>query len=392
MMDGFGRAGESGRGILDAPSQGSGMDFFGTSGLLNSSSSMTERRAGGSSYARPRMDSHAGPMRDRGTVDGPRHQRSMEEKMVHTFCKPKQHGVRIAPSMEECKLFRSEIAGHDGRSVAVQLEKEIQHGDWKGCLRALCALESISEHEQNGTESDIIQYFRNNVESLKRAENSAQDRVRSKSLSVMSRIGFLQPRVEAQESDLLSTEDETTLQSKPIEEKMDALSLLESLDDQEQPNSPVAGLIFSEVESTTTTKNESDKRVSDPFGDWETGDFSEPPAQAHVDPFGAMFSGTENDAPKQTTAAPAPILDDFFTSISDQTTNKGSVNIPAFEIPVARTITNQSGTLMGSSQNRQSPDILGAWHATTSGFTGSQAREESAFNFVQSTMEKARKK
>ncbi len=391
-MDGFGRTGEfSGRGILDAPSSGSGIDFFSAAGMVSGAFSTGERRMGGGpSYERPRIDSMGIGMR--GAIVGDdvqRQQRSTEEKVIHTFCTPKQHGARIAPSMEECKSFRSDIAALNGRLLAVQLEKEIQHGDWKGCLRALCALESISENEQNSTESEILEYFRKNAESLKKVENSAQDRVRTKSLSVMSRIGLAQSQVDATGPDLLTIDNTMGNSSgvKPIEDELNALSVLEPLDHQEQPTSPVAGLVFSD-----TMTHESNGGKSDPFGDWEAGDSPEP-VQTSLDPFQGLYGdSTDCAATSHTTPPSAPILDDFFTSIPNQTSNS-SMFASTFEKSADTTIRNQSG--MGTDAGitgMQSPSVLGACHAMTSGFTGSQAREESAFNFVQSTMESERKK
>ena len=385
VAEGYGRGG-----ILDAPSRGGGvgggLDMVVGSLMMSGSSSMAGDRSflGGSSYARPRIDGH---MPGSGADDAQKrhHHRSVEEKLVHAFCTPKHQGMRIAPSTEDCKAFRLEIAGKDGTSLAVQLEKEIRQGDWKECLRALCVLDCMCEHQQNSTESALVDYFKSNTDALKMAENSAQDRVRAKAVSVMSRIGttaVVQQLVD-EGSDLLSTQpDDGVNNSTSLEHDIDSLSLL-CEHQQEAPNSPVAGLIFSEGQG-------SEGRGGDPFGDWEAVTSPPETKPTHVfscteavDPFEGMFGGTENiETTKDTSDDPPPppsMLDDFFASIPDQKTHA----------------TFDPAPIVGMSLTGiQSPpcDVVGAHHATTSGFTGSQAREESAFNFIQSTVDHARKK
>lgn len=385
-MDGFGNAGggildaPSSSAILDSPSLLNHVDFMSSLYKTPSSEStgMNGRRK--SDHQRPRMDSSRSP-----TVEH-HHSKTAEETLVSSFCTPKSHGVRIAPSIEECTLFRGDVARHDGQQVAVQLEKAIQHGDWKACLRALCVLDLISGETKNENESTIVDYFRKNIGSLRKAENSAQERVRIKSASVISRI-----------VDHTSNETDT---ASLLHNEMDALSLL--MDERtEEPSSPVSGLVCCAHEQEQTVH---DRRPSDPFGDWETESLhqdevwiSNPGVSTSLDPFQDMLLSVQVEN-KSTVTPPAPTVDDFFSSLSNAETKNSIMDghIEAHMLGIRHENASMNSSVSGAPQatvpSSSTANVLGAWHATTSGFTGSQAREESAFNFVQSTMERAKKK
>lgn len=454
-MEGFGNSGNS-RGILDAASSSDGgLDVFGRSmgslsGFLQSSPSPSmgtamREQSRGASYTRPRIDAGTTYTPKLGGTADSQHARSMEESTVRKFCAPRQQGGRIAPSSEECKAFRSDIVRCDGKVIAAHLEKSIQNGGWKESLRALCVLDTISEQQQNATESAIVQYFKDNPQSLKRAQDSAQDRVKTRSTSVMSHLGIIDSRdtetVVSTGKDLITTDDfvtttvpnpatavangdvsPTTVETNelPLEREMDTLSLLDSLDhgvpdhlhQVEAPGSPVAGLIFSKrVENTSMVQG----KASDPFGEWETGGSLEPkssslqpqapPAASGLDPFQDMLLGMNSIAQKDLLQPDRPIpssvtgVEDFFTSLhTSDNCNSTAVSSGYLGVGTSIPNSNHSGmTDVGKSSTSLSSqplsnDALSAWHATTSGFTGSQAREETAFNFVQSAMEQVKKK
>lgn len=359
----------------------------------------------------------------------------------------KSQGVRVAPTTDECSKFLTTCVGHGSMPLAKALERTVAHGTWKEVLRALCVLDvAATGGGVSGTPavSSIVTYFKEHPESLQRASNSAQERVKSKAVSVLERIGV--PCCAAVESssvavdakhgqtdhgrvpgdasgatiDLLSVDGledlagiggagifppHETMNRASTTDESDITSLLDALDvkdagfrttgGQERaappaPNSPVAGLISAE----TGVKS----KPSDPFGDWLGAEESSPvPASpatvpnsgsslATQDPFAVVGQGMPQPASLSPPSGPmstalststskstkAPILDDLFTLAP---------------IAAAATTTSPTSTSTTTTANTTScagrgtpSDVLGAWHAATSGFTSSQ-REEAAFDF-----------
>jgi hypothetical protein len=319
---------------------------------------------------------------------------SAESKLVHQFVSKTSQGVRVAPTADECARFLSSCSNRGSLPLAMAFEKTLLQGNWKEVLRALCVLDVAGTGtgvSGTATVSTMVDYFKDHPQSLQRAAGSAQERVRSKALSVMKQLGIA--AVDERESktstggglDLLSIDEapgRTEEKTNASEHEADSLpSLLASLEFNDTcveltPNSPVAGLISGDDTIV-------DSKPSDPFGDWlgaeDSGATSvAAPATTPVDPFAGMdmLSGgppvvTRSQTPTNQTGErpderPVPsqpsIPDDFFA-----TTLVG----PSGALPTTSVPPPKSGTDV---------DVLGAWRAATSGFTSAQ-REEKAFNF-----------
>eukprot|EP00889_Picochlorum_renovo_P005123 jgi/Picre1/32153/NNA_007499.t1 len=228
-----------------------------------------------------------------------------EVKAVDRFCS-RGSSVRVAPTVEECQTFASSVAGRDGTALAKAMEKNIQHGRWQESLRALCVLDVISkpDRQRHATDEAILSYFKGHPQALQQATRSAQERVRSKSVSVLSHIGVVEED-QANPSNgkenggslLLSLEEtsshghddrpahhteESTKQPDQCVLLDDMSSLLldddtavQQQNDQAVPNSPVAGLVSPSVSNTSGHVHST---TSDPFGDWtEPSPQSNPP-------------------------------------------------------------------------------------------------------------------
>ena len=395
-----------------------------------------------------------------GTVRTPSSQ-SLEERLVQQFLS-KSQGVRVAPTADECTKFLTTCAGHGSIPLAKAFEKTLLHGSWKEVLRALCVLDvAATGGGISGTPviSSMVEYFKEHPESLHRASDSAQDRVRSKAMSVLVRMG-IDPQPTSQHASgvaaelhgratgLVPAQDTSTgidLLSMDALDAPDGLNELDSLEtvsgtntvggnrgngvsapqntshpsdalgdtnlpslldalevndtdfagdttqnirDDLTPNSPVAGLISGSGASIQS-------KPSDPFGDWlgaeETSPVPQSPATVSNapsypktvnDPFGTLDMGVvanTSTAPSNgsmPTGTPPPILDDFFTSMPS-TTMAPSLSTTTASAPAPMTGNVAPPTSVG---NSTPTDVLGAWHATTSGFSSSQ-REEAAFDF-----------
>jgi hypothetical protein len=416
-MQGFG-SGEPG--ILDAPPVG---DSFGAAFSLGLQD-LKETAFGGrspqadfgyhhhSTFSRPQMKDNGQDVQAAGEEDS--HLRvHLEQKLVDKFCSPMHSGVRVAPNAEDCRKFINSVSSKNGIEVAKALERKLENGTWQESLRALCLLEVLTGSNLNMSDTDtvIVKYFSENSHSLYRASHSAQDRVRSKSLTVMEHMGLeaaqpheglttAQDGIKNTSGNLLDLDTSGTVDSNsPVE---NIASLLDALtgDTQEQtPNSPVAGLVCNPLELpleesrspeyAKTNSQNSGSAFSDPFGDW-----AEPSPQTSelIDPFAAMSmaptsisSGPQNAATPSTVYKPShvsPLIDDdddtFFSSLGNNSAEHVS---PQISLGEPKQVTTTQRTTV---------DALGAWHAATSGFSSSQ-REESAFNFVQSAMASVKK-
>lgn len=334
-----------------------------------------------------------------------------EVKAVDRFCS-RGSSVRVAPTVEECQTFASSVAGRDGTALAKAMEKNIQCGRWQESLRALCVLDVMSkpDRQRHATDEAILSYFKGHPQALQQATRSAQERVRSKSVSVLSHIGVVEDQAKASNGQenggllLLSLEEtphgnddrpahHTEKSGREPEPCVldDMSSLL--LDDyppvqqneQAVPNSPVAGLVSPSVSNTSGHVHST---TSDPFGDWTEPSpqsnpspdmfSSQPPAiqqQNITDPFLSIENpqvaandllGQQNTAAKQTKATT--------TSTEDILNMFGSTTAPVLTAPQATTTAQPSLS-----------DSSSAWHAATSGFSSSQ-REDAAFDFVKSAM------
>ncbi|KAI8114105.1 hypothetical protein M9434_002231 [Picochlorum sp. BPE23] len=344
-----------------------------------------------------------------------------EVKAVDRFCS-RGSSMRVAPTVEECQTFASSVAGRDGTALAKAMEKNIQHGRWQESLRALCVLDVISkpDRQRHATDEAILSYFKGHPQALQQATRSAQERVRSKSISVLSHIGVVEED-QAKPSNgkenggslLLSLEEtsshghddrpahhteESTKQPDPCVLLDDMSSLLldddtavQQQNEQAVPNSPVAGLVSPSVSNTSGHVHST---TSDPFGDWtEPSPQSNPPLdmfssqpppmqeQNITDPFLSIeneahatanaFLGEQNTA----AAAAAEQTKATTTSTEDILNMFGSTTTPVLlTAPQANTTAQPSRS-----------DSSSAWHAATSGFSSSQ-REDAAFDFVKSAM------
>ena len=307
-----------------------------------------------------------------------------EERLVHAFVSKTAHGVRVAPTVDECGKFLSTCGGHGSIPLAKAFEKKLTNGSWKEVLRALCVLDVAATGQGTSVTpaiSSMVGYFKDHPASLQRASDSAQDRVRSKAASVMARLGIECASIDAGlgaadvSVDLLSVDGT----SGGLPSLLEALDVNEGVEGIElPPNSPVAGLIsataspsaigaVAAIGAQQRAHASTQSNPSDPFGDWLGGEqttTSTATATATstrtgttVDPFAAM-EDTRASPESSKSKKHQPILDDFFAS------SEASLGPP----PAA------------SGHGGQGADVLGAWHATTSGFTSSK-REEAAFDF-----------
>lgn len=339
---------------------------------------------------------------------------TVEEKMVSRFVSKTSQGVRVAPSTEECRKFLASCKGLRPTSLAKALEKSLGNGTWKDVLRALCVLDAAAAGIGGETSTSLVNYFQKNSQSLHRACQSAHDRVSSRAVSVLSRMGMEVPQAEEQKQaasaggmDLLSMDKlntdgkEERKSGEHVVEKIDILdddgnlpSLLASLDVQDDspasrdpplfsasPGSPIIGLISNE--SNKMTPNES--KLDDPFGDWldATGAGAAQPSETLMlakqtmpkDPFSPTeptscveVSDTRDSPLLVPSSQPSMIPVDFFATPPPDCTSPLTVS-------------------SGHSNTPVHTDVIGAWHATTSGFTSTE-REEKAFDFVGDVMKR----
>ena len=414
-IQGFG-SGEPG--ILDAPPAG---DSFGAAFSLGLQDLKETAFGGRSSQAdfghqhhttlsRPQIKGIGLDVQGTGEEES-RHHVHLEQKLVDKFCSPMHSGVRVAPNAEDCRKFIQSISSKNGQTLAKALERKLENGTWQESLRALCLLETLTGSSLNMSETDtaIVKYFSENSQSLYKASHSAQDRVRSKSLAVMEHMGLKAAQSQEGATAVQGGTGDNLLDldiigdgnsNSPVEKVVSLLDALSSGIQEQTPNSPVAGLVCNPLEQSSSpeyvnanSQNPS-SALSDPFGDW-----AEPSPQASdlMDPFAAMSmgptslsSGQQNAAPSSTVynpSHPPPLIDDdddddddtFFSSLGNNSTQHVSPQISLGE-------PNQVSTTQSTN-----PDVLGAWHAATSGFSSSQ-REESAFNFVESAMASVKKR
>lgn len=361
----------------------------------NMMSSMTPMSSNSSSAYSPRSPSDKTP-----TSTSQESLATPEERLVHGFVSKTSQGVRVAPTVDECSRFLGSCGGHGSLPLAKAFEKTLNNGTWKEVLRALCVLDvAATGGGVSGTPavSTMVEYFKDHPASLRRASESAQDRVKSKAASVLGRLGIectAAPVVVVAQTpgngvvDLLSMESEAEHEVRNTNSTANAddglPSLMEAMDvnttddvdnrNELTPNSPVAGLISAKPSDQVQSK------ASDPFGDWlgaeETSPVGMPqPASTttkptNVDPFAAMdmVGGGINGGSgissviEGPAVAKQPILDEFFAS-------------PSLTSP-----TSPPQSVNDGSQGARS-GVLGAWHAATSGFTSSKSREEAAFDF-----------
>lgn len=349
-----------------------------------------------------------------------------EVKVVDRFCS-RGSSVRVAPTVEECQAFASSVAGRDGTALAKAMEKNIQHGRWQESLRALCVLDVISKPDRqcHATDEAILVYFKSHPEALQQATRSAQERVRSKSASVLSQIGVVEDSqggvVHENGNDgglLLMSLEETgqvdghtansggghgDLDSSSILEDMGSLLLGDDVPPGEQavPNSPVAGLVSP---SASNTSGHGHSTTSDPFGDWTE---SSPHTSASLDIFSSQPHGaTQQDITDpflsignshlSTTAGAHSYLGDQNTMIPANDQTKPSVtsteDIMKMFGPTTTTTTMPVLTTQATTTSQpNTSDSSSVWHATTSGFSSAQ-REDAAFDFVKSAMADVTKK
>jgi hypothetical protein len=126
-----------------------------------------------------------GSARKASALQGP------EERLVQQFV-AKSQGVRVAPTVDECTKFLTSCVGHGSLPLAKAFERTVAHGTWKEVLRALCVLDvAATGGGISGTPavSCIVTYFKEHPVSLQRASDSAQERVKSKAVSVLGRMG-----------------------------------------------------------------------------------------------------------------------------------------------------------------------------------------------------------
>ena len=300
-----------------------------------------------------------------------------EERLVHAFVSKTAHGVRVAPTVDECGKILCTCGGHGSIPLAKAFEKKLTNGSWKEVLRALCVLDVAATGQGTSVTpaiSSMVGYFKDHPASLQRASDSAQDRVRSKAASVMARLG-----IECAAIDAGSVAADVSVDLLSVDGTSGGLpGLLEALDVNEgvegielPPNSPVAGLISATASPSAIGAQRdhasTQSNPSDPFGDWLGGEqttistatatATSTRTGATVDPFAAM-EDTRASPESSKSKQQQPILDDFFASSE-----------PSLGPPPA-----------ASGHGGQGVDVLGAWHATTSGFTSSK-REEAAFDF-----------
>ena len=389
-------------------------------------------------------EASGGLARNASSLQGP------EERLVQQFV-TKSQGVRVAPTVDECTKFLTTCAGHGSIPLAKAFERTVAHGTWKEVLRALCVLDvAVTGGGIGGTPavSSIVTYFKEHPESLRRASNSAQERVKSKAASVLGRMGVPCPTAVETSSmagdtwhagapgdasgatiDLLSMDgpedvagaggaeaspqrETTSTASKAcMTGGADLSSLLDALDVKDageeertatfNPSSPVAGLI--------STAPGVQSKASDPFGDWLGAEETSPvppspptatntvPPPAPLDPFAAVdlglpqpnrgiqspsssgpMSPSMSNSMSMSKASTPPILDDFFSSTpSSSSRSAPNAGAPPMTASMnATTTTNTTRYTEGSAPS----DVLGAWHASTSGFISTQ-REEAAFDF-----------
>ena len=304
-----------------------------------------------------------------------------EERLVHAFVSKTAHGVRVAPTVDECGKFLSTCGGHGSIPLAKAFEKKLTNGSWKEVLRALCVLDVAATGQGTSVTpaiSSMVGYFKDHPASLQRASDSAQDRVRSKAASVMARLG-IECRIECAAIDAGSVAADVSVDLLSVDGTSGGLpGLLEALDVNEgvegielPPNSPVAGLISATASPSAIGAQRDHASTQSnpvvPFGDWLGGEQTTTSTAtatatsartgATVDPFAAM-EDTRASPESSKSKQQQPILDDFFASSE-----------PSLGPPPA-----------ASGHGGQGVDVLGAWHATTSGFTSSK-REETAFDF-----------
>lgn len=374
-------------------------------------------------------EASGGLARNASSLQGP------EERLVQQFV-TKSQGVRVAPTVDECTKFLTTCAGHGSIPLAKAFERTVAHGTWKEVLRALCVLDVAATGGGIGgtpAVSSIVTYFKEHPESLRRASNSAQERVKSKAASVLGRMGVPCPTAVETSSmagdtwhagapgdasgatiDLLSMDgpedvagaggaeaspqrETTSTASKASTESKaymtggaDLSSLLDALDVKDageeertatfNPSSPVAGLI--------STAPGVQSKASDPFGDWlgaeetspvppspPTATNTVPPAP--LDPFAAVDLGLpQPNRGIQSPSSSGPMSPSMSNSMSMSKASTPPILDDFFSSTPSSSSRSAPNTGAPPMTASMTSDVLGAWHASTS-----TQREEAAFDF-----------